>query len=129
MLEKLFKEFSETIIGIKESEGNLFLTKSILKTVPGCKVFVGKEKQIPEAVSYGGSGTICGMANLWPEIICSLYETGEAIKAEEMFLILENHPFITSCKALLSKKKASNWHLVRPLLVFLSKEESNLLNK
>ena len=129
IVKKLCEEFPEVIIGLKESEGNLSLTKAILKTVPRCKVFVGKEKQIPAAVSYGASGTICGMANLWPEMICSLYEKGEALGSEKMFLALENRPFIASSKALLTKEENPNWKFVRPPLTPLTEDEINLLKQ
>ncbi|MES2200502.1 MAG: dihydrodipicolinate synthase family protein [Chlamydiota bacterium] len=123
IVEKLCEEFPEVIVGLKESEGDLSLMKGVLKAVPRCKVFVGKENLIPEAISLGASGAICGMANLWPEIICSLYEKGEDLDSEKMFLSIGNRPFIASCKALLAEKRGLNWRLVRPPLVPLSAVE------
>ena len=116
-------------VGFKESEGNLSLVKEILKTVPQCKVFVGKEKHIPLAVGYGASGTICGMANLWPELICSVYEKGNISKLEQVSSLFENRPFISSCKALLSDSKNPTWNLVRPPLIPLNLEETDLLKQ
>lgn len=129
IVKTLCEEFPGIVIGIKESEGNISLTKEILKTVPQFKVFVGKEKQIPLAVSCGASGTMCGMANVWPELICSLYDRGNSPELEPIFLALENRPFIACCKALLADKKNPNWRLVRPPLVSLSAEESDLLKQ
>lgn len=129
IIKTLCTEFPNIVVGIKESEGNLFFVKEILTTVPQCKVFVGKEKQIPLAVSFGVSGTICGMANLWPELICSIYEKGNSSKLEQVSSIFENRPFISSCKALLSDSKNPNWNFVRPPLIPLSLEETDLLKK
>lgn len=126
IVQTLCKEFPNTIIGLKESEGNLKFVQEILKTVPECKVFVGREKQIPEAISYGASGTICGMANLWPELICSIYEKGKILELEQVASLFVNRPFIPTCKALLSDKDPS-WNLVRPPLSSLNPEEMNKL--
>ncbi len=128
IVKTLSVEFPGIVIGIKESEGNLSLTKDILENVPGCQVFVGMEAQIPLAVSYGASGSICGMANIWPELICSLYEKGESSEFEMRCAPLKNLPFIACFKALLAEEKNPNWRLVRPPLVPLSREERNKLN-
>ncbi|SRR5581483_1946973 len=129
IVKTLCTEFPNIVVGIKDSEGNLSFIREVLKTVPQCKVFVGKEKQIPLAVGYGASGTICGMANLWPELICSVYEKGDISELERVSSPLENRSFITSCKALLSDSKNQNWNLVRPPLIPLSSQETDLLKQ
>jgi 4-hydroxy-tetrahydrodipicolinate synthase len=118
IVKTLCAEFPGIVVGLKESEGNLAFTQSILKEVPQCKVFVGSEKQIPDAVKFGASGSICGMANLWPELICSLYENDKRIsELAELSSQFKNQPFIATCKAMLADKKNPNWSLVRPPLV------------
>lgn len=77
---------SEFVIGLKESEGNLPFTKEILKAFPGFEVFVGNEKQIVEAVRHGASGSICGIANLYPELIVSLLHRKETPRNSTRFL-------------------------------------------
>ncbi|MBS0629271.1 MAG: dihydrodipicolinate synthase family protein [Verrucomicrobia bacterium] len=113
IVRTLCAEFPQ-IIGLKESEGNLPLTKAILENVPKLQVFVGFEKQIPEAVSYGASGSICGMANLWPELICSVYETGDLTELEKVSKSIEHLPFIPCFKALLAEQKGERWRAVIP---------------
>ncbi|MEI8365338.1 MAG: dihydrodipicolinate synthase family protein [Parachlamydiaceae bacterium] len=122
IVRTLCVEFPGIVVGLKESEGNLSLVKEILDTVPQCKVFVGKESQMPLAITYGASGTICGMANLWPELICALYDSAttgtwknEAIALENASSILKNRPFISGSKTLLSKENPK-WRFVRPPL-------------
>lgn len=129
VIKSLFEEFPNTVVGIKESEGNLSLVQEILKAVPQFKVFVGKETHIPLAVSYGASGSICGMANLWPELLCSVYEKGDISKLEQVSTIFKNSPFIASCKAILSDGQNPNWNLVRPPLVSLNSEKTHLLKQ
>lgn len=128
-IEALRREFPETVIGIKESEGNLSFTKTILKTLPGFKVFVGNEGQIIEAVHLGGAGAICGIANLYPELICSLYRQAQKnqapnpIEIEAVFKALQGIPFIPAAKSLMEKRQGNIWREVRPPLMCLSIEE------
>jgi len=130
VIETLRKEFPEIVVGIKESEGNLPFTKTILETFPDFKVFVGNEKHIIESVHLGGAGAICGIANLYPELICSLYSKGKKANSPNpdrinaIFKALNGLPFIPAAKALMEKKKGEIWHSIRPPLVPLDKIQS-----
>ena len=128
-MKTLCAEFPEIIVGLKESEGNLSFTQTLLKEIPQCKIFVGNEMQIPAAVGFGASGSICGMANLWPELICSLYENDTGLtELAEVSLIFKSRPFIATCKAMLADEKNPDWNLVRPPLIPLkAKLERNFL--
>jgi 4-hydroxy-tetrahydrodipicolinate synthase len=132
IIEALRKEFPEIVIGIKESEGNLSLTKTILETFPDFKVFVGNEKQIIESVHFGGAGTICGIANLYPELICSLYSQGKRANSsnpasiDAVFKALNGIPFIPAAKMLMKKRQGEVWHSVHPPLVPLDTMQGEL---
>lgn len=116
VIRTLLKEFPKTMIGLKESEGNLTFTKEILKEFPGFQLFVGNESQIIEAVSLGASGSICGIANLFPELIVSLFHQGKKgmgpnpPEFEKVYRSFKERPFIPGAKAMM------NWHTVRPPL-------------
>jgi 4-hydroxy-tetrahydrodipicolinate synthase len=122
IIEALRKEFPEIVIGIKESEGNISFTKKMLETFPGFKVFVGNEKQIIESVHLGGAGTICGIVNLYPELICSLYNQGKRANSpnpasiDAVFKALNGIPFISAAKMLMKKRQGEVWDSVRPPL-------------
>jgi 4-hydroxy-tetrahydrodipicolinate synthase len=130
VIETLRKEFPEIVIGIKESEGNLSFTKAILKAFPNFKVFVGNERQIMESVHLGGAGAICGIANLYPELICSLYAQGQKANSpnpaaiEAVFKALNGLPFIPAAKSLMERRQGDIWHPVRPPLTPLNKTQS-----
>lgn len=131
VIETLHQEFPEIVIGIKESEGNLSFTKAILEKLPQFKVFVGNEKQIIESVHLGGAGTICGIANIYPELICSLYHQGKkGISSnppaiDGVFKALNGIPFIPAAKALMKKREGGNWHSVRAPLMPLTSSQSD----
>ena len=127
--ETLHSQFPNTVIGIKESEGNLPLAKAMIDQLPHFKVFVGSERQIIEATFYGAAGSICGLANLYPELICSLLSQGKQSLRENpreltaFFEARNGYPFISVCKAVMEKRRGSVWHALRPPLVPLTTEE------
>jgi 4-hydroxy-tetrahydrodipicolinate synthase len=131
IIETLRLEFPNTIIGIKESEGNLAFAKAVIKTFPGFKVFVGNERQIIEAVAHGASGAFCGLANLYPELMCSLCEQGKQSKSpnpqelEVFFEALKEYHFIPAFKTLMEKKRGAAWYNIRPPLIPLTPAQSD----
>jgi len=128
IIKALKEEFPKTVIGLKESEGNLALTKEILAKFPGFLVFVGNETQIPEAVRLGGSGSICGIANLYPELICSLYDSDKEIRKINTLLIdLRKYPLFPAIKSIAESQKGSDWHIMRPPFTPLSDDQRNAL--
>ena len=134
IIKTLREEFPNNIIGIKESEGKLSFTKKILTAFPGFKVFVGNETQISEAVHLGAMGGISGLANAYPELICSLYECGKEKKksnnheiVESIILALSKYPLFPAIKNIVEKEKGSAWHILRPPLNGLEKKQSRAL--
>lgn len=128
VVRALQREFPTTVIGMKESEGNFELIQAILKEFPQFKVFVGNETMISDAVAMGAVGAICGIANICPQLVCSLIESKKRQpEIERVKSILKNYAFIPAAKALLQQKKGASWNLVRPPLVSLLGEEKHHL--
>jgi|694.fasta_scaffold02776_12 4-hydroxy-tetrahydrodipicolinate synthase len=121
LIKTLREEFPNTLMGIKESEGNMAFTKQVLTTFPGFKVFVGHELQITEAVQLGASGGISGLANAYPELICSLYQSGNSQHTlQNIIETLKGYPLFPAIKYLVEKQKGNAWHALRPPLLPLS---------
>lgn len=129
VVKALSKEFPSIVVGIKESEGNLALTQAILQECPAFQVFVGNEKQIIESVHRGGSGSICGLANLYPEWICSLYLEGKRgllpnpPRLDALFQALQGLPFSAAAKAVMAQREGDHWLSVRPPLLPLDEKQ------
>lgn len=133
IVNALVGEFSKIVVGLKESEGNISFTKKLVETFPGFKVYVGKETQIAEAVKMGAAGSICGIANLYPELICNLYHesktgSGESHNIIEVISeILRGSSFIASAKAIMEKNEGDFWSMIRPPLTPLTSGEKEAL--
>jgi 4-hydroxy-tetrahydrodipicolinate synthase len=134
VIKALKEEFPNNVIGIKESEGNLNFTKEILSSFDDFKVFVGHELQISEAVQLGAAGGISGIVNAYPELICSLYEHGKDQgkpnynpTVKNVIQSLKNYPIFPAIKGVVESQKGDDWHVVRPPLVALNKQQNQTL--
>ncbi len=135
VIKTLWGEFPNNVIGIKDSEGNFSFIKEILNSFPGFKVFVGHETQISQAVQLGAAGGISGMANAYPELICSLYhfarDRQKPDNNDEINSILKElkkYPLFPAIKSLVMNKKGTRWRIMRPPLIPLDEKESQTLN-
>lgn len=128
VIRTLIAEFPGIVLGVKESEGSLDLTRAMLREHPGFKVFVGNESQIKEAVGAGAAGAISGLANIYPELICSLYEgKGPQELVDRILEALQGYPLFPAIKSLIEAQKGAAWHAMRPPLVPLDEARRQLL--
>jgi 4-hydroxy-tetrahydrodipicolinate synthase len=74
VISRLATTYPGVLAGIKDSEGNLSHTRSLLERFRALSVFVGHEPHLPAALAAGGAGTICGVANLYPRLIRRLHD-------------------------------------------------------
>ncbi|MGD8499681.1 MAG: dihydrodipicolinate synthase family protein [Phycisphaerales bacterium] len=64
------------VAGIKDSSGNMIYFRrlqSLLKDLADFSVLMGQEELLAEAILLGGHGSVCGGANLIPELYVELY--------------------------------------------------------
>lgn len=74
LVMQLRKAFPKRVIAIKDSAGKWDNTKALLETgdIP---VLVGDERLLHKAAAMGAVGSICGMANLYPQRVRTLFDT------------------------------------------------------
>jgi dihydrodipicolinate synthase/N-acetylneuraminate lyase len=83
------------------------------------------ERGCEGVVLFGAAGSICGIANLYPELIASLFRGKEG--GASIFSALEKLPFIAAAKALMEAKKGAAWKTIRPPLEPLTIEQRRSL--
>jgi 4-hydroxy-tetrahydrodipicolinate synthase len=134
IIKALREEFPDIVIGMKDSEGNLPLIKEVLANCPGFKIFAGREYLLSEAVQLGAIGGISGMANVFPELLCSLYEYGRNQKnpnrnldIKRILEILQIYPIFPALKSLMEHKKGERWKALRPPLIPLTHQQKQAL--
>ena len=67
----------KNIVGIKDSSGDMTITSEYIRRTKGLdfKVFGGKDTLIYGTLAHGGAGAVCTTANIFPELVSSIYET------------------------------------------------------
>ena len=133
LVNRLKKEFSDTITGIKDSSGNFENTKKY-KEVKNFIVYPGSEKFLYDGLHIGCSGCISATTNVNIEaakLINSFDKSeGESInkKIKAVRDVFEKYPVIPALKAT-KIKEDSNWSNIRPPLVALSDQQKSNLAK
>jgi len=63
------------IVGMKDSSGDMTQTEEFIRVNRdvGFKVFGGKDTLIYGAMAHGAAGCVATMANIFPELVCSIY--------------------------------------------------------
>ena len=133
LVNRLKKEFSDTITGIKDSSGNFENTKKY-KEIKNFIVYPGSEKFLYDGLHIGCSGCISATTNVNIEatkLINSFDKSdGELInkKIKVVRDVFEKYPVIAALKAT-KIKEDSNWSNIRPPLVALSDQQKSNLAK
>ena len=124
-IERLIREFPAIIAGVKDSEGNLEHSLSLVHRFPELSIFVGYEPHLPDLLAAGGAGTVCGLANLYPEVLRRLHDAktpterdDEIAFLRELLAALQPHSLIPAMKAVRALQAGdARWRSVMPPLV------------
>lgn len=66
----------KNIVGVKDSSGDFTLVCELIRRTRDLdfKVFTGKDTLVYAGLCMGSSGGVCSIANLFPELVCGIYE-------------------------------------------------------
>ena len=123
LVSRLVSVFPGRIRGIKDSSGDWDTAQSYL-ALDSVPVLIGDERLLHRGVALGAAGAISGMANLYPERMMKLFESGneDADLSAEVTRIV-SQPVVPALKAVLARQSGSEgWETVRPPLTTLNDE-------
>lgn len=138
LIERLIEAYPDTIIGMKDSEGDWPRIEKICREFPGFETFAGTERLLLDTLEAGGVGCISATTNLTSRLarkVYGLYEDGrtdEARKAQnhltELRKTMENFPAIPALKATMRHLTGGEgWRNIRPPLVEMEEERAEKL--
>ena len=137
LAERIFRAYPRTVVGMKDSSGDLGYTKTILGTLAGSgfDVFVGSERFLLTGMREGGAGCISATANVNAAAIDRLYRAWGSPEAERLQAevnavrgAVEKVPVIPALKAVVAHHAADpGWLPVRPPLVDLAPAQRDAL--
>ena len=129
LVERLIGAYPQTVVGLKDSSGDIGNTLALLKAFPGFSVFSGSEKHLFEALGHGAAGCISATANVNVGPIRRLIDGYPGAEAEALHRAvsgvreaIEGHPMVPALKALIAHATGdADWRIVRPPLTPLDK--------
>lgn len=121
LIGRLKRAFPGVIAGVKDSSGSWANTEALLQQHSELMILVGDERDLAKSVRMGGSGSICGVANVAPEILIGAAKHGrEDARIRPVVEAIIAHPVLPAIKALIAhQKRDSDWARMRPPMVDL----------
>jgi 4-hydroxy-tetrahydrodipicolinate synthase len=115
----LRKRYGKAIAGLKDSSGDFKQFQAFRAAAPELAITVGNEADISRAIAAGGAGTICGMANVVPELVKGMVD-GKNVESRmqaAIAVVLNTPSFTATLKAILAAQTGdADWLRVRPPL-------------
>ena len=131
LTRRLADAFPVVIAGVKDSAGDWAMTARRLAELSDMQVLIGDERQLARAVAIGGAGSICGLANVAPDLLLPLANEGkDDLRVHRMVDAILQFPFMPAVKALISERLGDpGWRIMRAPLDALSADEARGLAK
>jgi 4-hydroxy-tetrahydrodipicolinate synthase len=129
LIARLRQSHPGVVIGVKDSSGDQANTQKLLDAHGDLVILVGDERQLAWAVRKGGQGTICGMANVLPDLLRPMAHEGRAEpRIDAVVDRLCAYPVIPAIKAMVGHiHRDPAWLTVRPPLDPLSAPDAAAL--
>ncbi len=129
LMGRLREAFPGKILGIKDSTGDWNSSKGFLDRHSDLQILVGDERQLARAVQNGGSGTICGLANLRPDLLRpAAWDGKDDPRIAALVAAIVADPFMSAVKALIAHRTGdSEWRRMRAPLEALDEAKIRAL--
>lgn len=119
----LRQRYGKMVAGLKDSSGDFKQFQAFRNAAPELAITVGNEADIARAIAAGGAGTICGMANVVPELVKGMLD-GKDVEARmqaAIDVVVKTPSLVATLKAILAAQTGDmGWLRVRPPLRALS---------
>ena len=136
LIERLVKEYPDTIVGMKDSSGDVDNMIGAAKNFPGFAVFSGSDELLLASIEAGGAGCITACANVASRLAAEVYGgwvRGEDVRAaNETLTAVRNtimkFPLSTALKTLMARHSGNDgWLNIRPPLTRMSDTDRDTL--
>jgi 4-hydroxy-tetrahydrodipicolinate synthase len=129
LIDRLKKALPKQVSGVKDSSGDWANGQVLLKHHADLHILIGDERLLAKAMNLGASGTICGLANIAPDLMQAPVAGIEEPRIAEIIEELVPFAFTAACKALVGhrRKDPMAWSRMRAPLRSLSEAECQKL--
>ena len=130
LIERLSARYPQTVVGMKDSSGDLANMLAAVRAVPGFAVFSGADELLLPLLDGGGAGCItacCNVASPLAQSVFTAWRNGDKANAvavqqtlSEVRRIISAYPLSAALKGLLAVLSGqADWNRLRPPLVAL----------
>lgn len=125
LIGRLKKAFPGQVKGVKDSSGDWNNTEALLKAHGDLHILVGDERLLARAMNLGASGTICGLANIAPDLMQGPVNGIEEPRISAIIELLLPYAVTAAVKALVGHRRndPAVWSRMRAPLRSLSEAE------
>ncbi|WP_281718133.1 dihydrodipicolinate synthase family protein [Pandoraea apista] len=131
VIERLIRDFPQTVVGIKDSSGDWNNLSAMLDAFPGFGIFPASESLVSRASARGAKGCISATVNINPQLIgrlCREWSSADGAalqaQADAVRTIVQSFPMISALKAVLASHRDDRaWAQLRPPLSALTSEQ------
>lgn len=118
LVGRLKRAFPEVVFGVKDSSGDWSNSSRLLAEHGDLAILIGDERHLARAVRAGGSGAICGVANIFPaDLTRVVAEAAEDARIIGLVDALVKLPVIPAVKGLIALARGDmGWRRCAPPL-------------
>lgn len=133
VIGRLLKEYPGTVVGMKDSSGDLDNMLAVLKAFPDFAVFTGWDHLLKPVMAAGGAGAITAVANIGAPLLQDIIAGGPAADAahaqvDKLREAIIQQPFIPGLKEVMARHSGiDGWRNVRPPMMPLTAAEGDRL--
>jgi 4-hydroxy-tetrahydrodipicolinate synthase len=106
LVGQLKQAFPKQVTGVKDSSGDWANSQALLKDHGDLHILIGDERLLARAMNIGASGTICGLANIAPDLMQAPVNGVEEPRIAEIIDLLVPYAFTPPLKALIGHRRS-----------------------
>ena len=133
VIEELMQRYPNIVVSIKDSSATVAHSKMLAQKYPKLAVLVGCEPDVMPTQLVGGAGSICGLANIAPELMRRMMDAPDRVSAADDKLMRDllallslqpGMPFVSAYKVMLAEQTRDDaWLAVRAPLTPLTAQQ------
>jgi 4-hydroxy-tetrahydrodipicolinate synthase len=129
LVDRLKKAFPNQVKGVKDSSGDWANTQALLEHHRDLHILIGDERLLARGLQLGASGTICGLANIAPDLMQGPVNGLEEPRVAELIELLLPYAVTAAVKALVGHRRNDPvaWSRMRAPLRSLNEAECRAL--
>jgi 4-hydroxy-tetrahydrodipicolinate synthase len=140
LIGRLLERYPGTVVGLKDSSGDLANMTRLAQAFPQLAVFSGSDELLLDLLAAGGAGCITAVCNIASPLAARVFQAhrrgdAEAAHAPQVRLTavrraIQAYPQIAALKAALARITGDEgWLRLRPPLVALNRDEGDRLGR